>query len=213
VERDPPREKRCLAFRELETDSHVAHVRRAMIERFEIDGVGDPLREGRTTREAILAPALEPRALKTNGSGTDHAVPSLHNRATAKRFPYFPFFVGRLGLGFLGTLGRFLGGLVLIFDFSIDSGHPFPTSDPFTGFFFAIFSPSVDGEYTPHAFGVETSPGYILRTVGFCQAHIIKRSWQGTHRSSVHQISIATGDCHVSLLYMARFTLDSPFFC
>ncbi len=40
---------------------------------------------------------------------------SLHNRAAGKRFPYFPFSVGRLGLGFLGTLGRFLGRLVLRF--------------------------------------------------------------------------------------------------
>jgi hypothetical protein len=52
-------------------------------------------------------------------------------------FPYFPFFVGGLGLGFL--LGRLLDGMVLILDFSIDSGHPFPTSDLFAGFFFAIF--------------------------------------------------------------------------
>src|SRR5208337_3973627 len=142
-----PGEERRLAFRELETDSLVAHVCRAMVERSEIDSVGDPPREGRTTRGAILAPALEPRALKRNRRGTDHAVPSLHNRATGKRYPYFPFFVGRLGLGFLGTLGRFLGRLVSILDFSIDSGHPFPTSDLFTGFFFAISSPSLHSEY------------------------------------------------------------------
>jgi hypothetical protein len=146
VERDPPREERRLAFRELETDSLVAHVCRAMVERSEIDGVGDPLREGRTTRGAILAQAVEPRALKTNRRGTDHAVPS--------RSPYFLFFVGRLELGFLGTPGRFLGKLVFVLDFSIDSGHPFPTSDFFTGFVFAILSPSLEGEYTPYGSGV-----------------------------------------------------------